>query len=82
MYVGEDFAQQQWNKAAPGGHPDRPRRQRECVMFEPKQSTSASLVCIDNQSKEFAYLLNHEYNEMRERQELKLNQAELLKAKE
>ena len=41
-----------------------------------------NLICSDNKSKEFSYLLNNEYTNLREKQELQAHQAEILKAKE
>ena len=58
------------------------RRQNQCVMFEPKPSTTAQLLTLDNPSKELSFIINHEYNLLREKQEMKAHQAELLKAKE
>ena len=40
-------------------------------MFEPKINSSMNLVCTDNPSKEFNYLLNHEFNLLMEKQEMK-----------
>jgi hypothetical protein len=51
-------------------------------MFEPKMNTSINLVCTENPSKELNYLLNQEFNLLRERQEMKQAQAEILKVKE
>ena len=51
-------------------------------MFSPKGSTPLDLVCVENSKEEFAYLLNQEYNLLREKQDLKVSQAELLKARE
>jgi hypothetical protein len=41
------------------------RRQER--MFEPKMNTSINLVCTENPSKELNYLLNQEFNLLRER---------------
>ena len=41
-----------------------------------------NLICSDNKSKEFTYLLNSEFTNLREKQELQAHQAEILKAKE
>ena len=51
-------------------------------MFEPKINSSMNLVCADNPSKEFNYLLNHEFNLLMEKQEMKQAQADILKVKE
>ena len=51
-------------------------------MFEPKVNSSMNLVCSDNPGKEFNYLLNHEFNLLMEKQEMKLAQADILKVKE
>lgn len=45
-------------------------------------NTSINLVCTENPSKELNYLLNQEFNLLRERQEMKQAQAEILKVKE
>ncbi len=51
-------------------------------MFAPKGNTPLGLICADNNKEELTYLLNQEYNMLREKQDLKVSQAELLKAKE
>jgi len=40
---------------------------RQERMFEPKTNSSMNMICMDNPSKEFNYLLNHEYNLLREK---------------
>jgi len=37
----------------------------------PKRSTPLSLLCTENTNKELNYLLNHEFNSLREKQELR-----------
>lgn len=64
------------------GPPNGFRRQKEYAMFHPKESTQMNLICSDNKSKEFTYLVNSEYTHLREKQELQAHQAEILKAKE
>ena len=51
-------------------------------MFAPKGNTPLGLICAENSKEELTYLLNQEYNMLREKQDLKVSQAELLKAKE
>lgn len=51
-------------------------------MFHPKESTSMNLICTNNPSKDYNYLLNSEFASLREKQELQAHQAEILKAKE
>lgn len=53
----------------PGGA--RFGRQKQVVkLFEPEKSTSLTLICKDNSNKEYNYLLNNEYNVLREKLEL------------
>ena len=40
------------------------------------------LICLENPNKEFSFMLNREFNMLREKQEIKASEAELLKAKE
>ena len=40
------------------------------------------LLCLENPNKEFSFMLNREFNMLREKQEIKASEAELLKAKE
>jgi len=46
------------------------RQQKQVVMFEPKRNASLSLICTDNSAQELNYMLNSEYNLMREKQDL------------
>ena len=55
---------------------------KEVAMFNPKESSAVNLICSENSSKEFSYLLNNEYSNLREKQEMQAHQAEILKAKE
>lgn len=77
-YVSEINAQQ---FRVPQTRPGRPTK-RECSMFEDKESTSMQLICSENPNKEFNYMINQEYSMLREKQEMKAHQAEILKAKE
>ena len=51
----------------PAGPPNGFRRQKEYAMFHPKESTQMNLICSDNKSKEFTYLLNSEFTHIREK---------------
>ena len=51
-------------------------------MFEPKRNNSLNVICTENPTQEMAFLLNLEYNQMREKQDRMDEQAEQLKAKE
>ena len=52
-------------------------------MFQTDQSnTPMELICLENPNKEFNFMLNSEFNMLREKQEIKASEAELLKAKE
>ena len=53
-----------------GGGQGFNRRPKQVVMFEPKSSTPLNLICTENQNQEFNYLINTEYNQMREKHEL------------
>ena len=47
-------------------------------MFEPKSSIPLNLICTQNMRKEIDYLLDIEYHQLKEKQELKRQRQELL----
>lgn len=69
-YVGQTLAPDYTAYGGSNGQGGPYGRPKQVVMFEPKQSTSLSLICTENQNQEFSYLLNTEYNQMREKHEL------------
>ena len=76
-YVNRNVPEAFQSSGAPGYG-----RQRDGVMFKPEANTAMNLICTENSRKEFDYIVNQEYNFLREKQEMKEHQAEILKAKD